>query len=40
MCSVKSYVTGPSTKGYFKEILCMRVLTHDKIELISGYEHS
>jgi hypothetical protein len=31
-CSVKSYVTGPSTKCYFNECLFMRVLTHDKIE--------
>ena len=29
-CSVKSYVTGPSTKCYFYEFLFMRVLTHDK----------
>ena len=31
-CSVKSCVTGPSTKCYFNEFLFMRVLTHDKIE--------
>ena len=29
-CSVKSYVTGPSSKCYFNECLFMRVLTHDK----------
>ena len=29
-CSVKSHVTGPSTKCYFNEFLLMRVLTHDK----------
>jgi hypothetical protein len=29
-CSVKSYVTGPSSKCYFNEYLFMRVLTHDK----------
>ena len=28
-CSVKSYVTGPSTKCYFNELLFMRVLTYD-----------
>ena len=31
-CSVKAYVTGPSTKYYFNEFLFMRVLTHDNIE--------
>jgi hypothetical protein len=31
-CSVKLYVTGPSTKHYFKEFLFVRVLTHDKIK--------
>ena len=31
-CSVKSYVTGPSTKRYFSEFLFMRVLTHCEIE--------
>ena len=31
-CSVKSYVTRPSTKCYFKEILFMRVLAQDNIE--------
>ena len=31
-CSVKSYVTGPSTKCSFKKFLFMRVLTHDKID--------
>jgi hypothetical protein len=31
-CSVKSHVTGPSTKCYFNEFLFTRVLTHDKIE--------
>ena len=30
-CSVKSYVTKPSTKCYFNEFLFMQVLTHDKI---------
>ena len=30
-CSVKSYVTGPSTKCDFNEFLFMWVLTHDKI---------
>ena len=28
-CSVKSYLTGPSTRCYFNEFLFMRVLTHD-----------
>ena len=37
-CSVKSYVTGPSTKCYFNEILFMRVLTLDKVVLINGCE--
>ena len=31
-CSVKPYVTGPSTKCFFNEFLFMRVLVHDKIE--------
>ena len=31
-CSVKSYVTRPSTKHYFNDCLFMRILTHDKIE--------
>jgi hypothetical protein len=31
-CSVKSHVTKPSTKCYFKELLFMQVLAHDKIE--------
>ena len=31
-CSVKSYMTGPSTKCYFNEFLYMPVVTHDKIE--------
>ena len=31
-CSVKSYLTRPSTKCYSDEFLCMRVLTHDKVE--------
>ena len=31
-CSVKPYVTGPSTKCYFNAFLFMWVLTHDKIE--------
>jgi hypothetical protein len=30
--NVKSYVSRPSTKRYFNEMLFMRVLTHDKIE--------
>ena len=34
-CSVKSYVTGPSTKCYFAESLFMRVLTHDKPTVVS-----
>ena len=29
-CSVKSYVTEPSTKIYFNEFLFMQALTHDK----------
>ena len=29
-CSVKSYVTKPSTKCYFKEFLFIRILTRDK----------
>ena len=28
-CSVKSYVTGPSTKCYFNNFLFMRILKHD-----------
>ena len=39
-CSVKSYVTGPSTKCYFNEFLFMRVFTHDKIELTNGYNRT
>ena len=31
-CSVKSYVTGPSTNCYFIEFKFTHVLTHDKIE--------
>ena len=31
-CTVKSYVTAPSTKCYFNEFLTMQVLTHEKIE--------
>ena len=31
-CSVKSYVSMPSTKCYFNGFLLMWVLTHDKIE--------
>ena len=31
-CTVKSYVTRPSTKCYFHEFLFMRVLTYDNIE--------
>jgi hypothetical protein len=30
-CSVKPYVTGPSTKYHFEEFLLMRVLARDKI---------
>jgi hypothetical protein len=29
-CSVKPYVTGPSTKCYVNKFLFMPVLTHDK----------
>jgi hypothetical protein len=39
-CSVKSYVTGPSTKCYFNEFLFMHVLTHDQIEYINACERS
>ena len=39
-CSVKSYVTGPSTKCYFDVLLFMRVLTHDQIEWANGCERS
>jgi hypothetical protein len=39
-CSVKSYVTGPSTKCYFSIFLFMRVLTHDRIEWTKGCECS
>ena len=38
-CSVKSYVTGPSTKCYFNKVLFMWVLTHDKIEWTNSCEH-
>ena len=38
--SVKSYVTGPSTKCYFDEFIFMQILTHDKIELTNGSERS
>ena len=31
-CSVKSYMTGPSTKCYFNKSLFMQSLTHDKIK--------
>ena len=31
-CTVKSYVTRPSTKCYSSEFIFMHVLTHDKIE--------
>ena len=34
-CSVKSYVTMPSSKCYFCEFLYVRVLTHDEIEEIN-----
>ena len=34
-CSVKSYVTGPSTKCCFNKFLFMWVLTHDKIGLLT-----
>jgi hypothetical protein len=30
-CSVKPYVTRPSTKCYFNEFLSIRILTHDRI---------
>ena len=39
-CSVKPYVTGPSTTCYFDEFLVMRVLTHDQIEPTNGCECS
>ena len=39
-CSVKSYVTRSSMKCSFNEFLLTRVLTHDKIEYISGCECS
>ena len=39
-CSVKSYVTRPSTKRYFNELLFTQVLTHDKTEYIHGCERS
>ena len=39
-CSVKSYVTGFSTKCYFNEFLFMRVLTRDKLEWIKSCECS
>ena len=39
-CSVKSYVSRPSTKCYFNERLFMWVLTHDKMEWINGCERS
>ena len=38
MCSVKSYVTVPSTKSYFNEFLFVWVLTHCEIEAINGCE--
>jgi len=38
-CSVKSYVTGPSTECYFNEFLFIMILTHDKIEQINSCEH-
>ena len=31
-CSVKSYVTRPSTKCHFNGCLFMRIINHDKIE--------
>jgi hypothetical protein len=37
-CSVKSYITGPSTKCYFNEFLLMRLLTDDEIEEINRFE--
>ena len=39
-CSVKSYVTRPSTKCYLNEFLFMRVLNHVKIEYINACERS
>jgi hypothetical protein len=39
-CSVKSYVTGPSTNCYFNGFLFMWVLIHDEIECINGCECS
>ena len=38
--SVKSHVTGPSTKCYFNEVLFMQVLTHDQIKPTNCCEHS
>jgi hypothetical protein len=32
-CSVKSYVTMPSTKCYFNEFLFIQILTHDKFRI-------
>ena len=39
-CSVKSYVTMPSTNQIFIKIIFMRVLAHDRIEQMNGCEHS
>ena len=39
-CSVKSYVTGSTTKCYFNQYLFMCVLTHDTIKWIDGCERS
>jgi hypothetical protein len=39
-CSVKSYVTGPSTQCYFNEFLFMWVLTRNNIEQTNGCERS
>ena len=39
-CSVKSYVTRPSTKCYFNDFLFMRVLTHDEIKWTFGVSWS
>ena len=39
-CSVKPYVTGPSTKCYSNESLFTRALTHDKLEQRNSCGHS
>ena len=37
-CSMKSYVTGLSTKCYLNALLFVRVLTHDKMKWINSCE--